>query len=109
MVADTVNEFEKRRDAPVRYNRGLWVKTVQAMKKVEEIKQKRQKRLWVKRMAASKEKQQNQLEKELQKDLKLVSDETLKQKLIANMEKTEEKRKAKTREKPAQMEIEESQ
>ena len=104
-----MNEFEKRRDVPVRYNRGLWVKTIQSMKKVEEIKQKRQKRLWVKRMAASKEKQKEQLEIELQKDLKLVSDETLKQKLIVNREKADEKKKARAKVKPALMEIEGSQ
>ncbi len=80
---------------PVRYNRGLWVKTIQSMKRVDEIKQKRQKRMWLKRMAATREKQQQQIEKQLQKDLKLVSDETVKQKLLLNMEQEEVKRKEK--------------
>ena len=78
------------------------------MKKVEEIKQKREKRLWVKRMAATKEKQKEQVEIELHKDLKLVSDETIKQKLQVNIEKTEANRKAKTRSKAKieQMDVE---
>ena len=102
---DTVNEFEKRRDIPVRYNRGLWVKTIQAMKRVDEIKQKRQKRLWVKRMNAVKDKKRQQLEKELERDIKIVTDETIKRKLIENMEKEEEERKEKTKAKTSLMEI----
>jgi large subunit ribosomal protein L24e len=35
-------EFEKRRHEPVKYQRELWDKTVKAMKRVEEIKIKRQ-------------------------------------------------------------------
>ena len=102
---DTVNEFEKRRDIPVRYNRGLRVKTIQAMKRVDEIKQKRQKRLWVKRMNAVKDKKRQQLEKELERDIKIVTDETIKRKLIENMEKEEEERKEKTKAKTSLMEI----
>ena len=90
----------------MRYNRGLWVKTIQAMKKVDEIKLKREKRLILKRKALARDKAQEQIEKELQKDLKLVSDETVKQKLLFNIEKTEAKRKAKTQQKSARMEIE---
>lgn len=38
---DPAFEFEKRRHVPVKYNRELWTKTVEAMKKVESIRQKR--------------------------------------------------------------------
>eukprot|EP00831_Metopus_contortus_P026642 TRINITY_DN2261_c0_g2_i1.p1 TRINITY_DN2261_c0_g2~~TRINITY_DN2261_c0_g2_i1.p1 ORF type:complete len:170 (+),score=28.64 TRINITY_DN2261_c0_g2_i1:217-726(+) len=106
LVGDTVNEFEKRRDAPVKYNRGLWVKTIQAMKRVDEIKQKRVKRLYAKRMAAVKGKKQEHIEKGLQKHLKLVSDDTIKQTLLHNLERAAAKEHAKLEEKPAQMEIE---
>uniref|UniRef100_A0A3B3ZR35 Probable ribosome biogenesis protein RLP24 n=1 Tax=Periophthalmus magnuspinnatus TaxID=409849 RepID=A0A3B3ZR35_9GOBI len=44
LTVDNSLEFEKRRNTPVKYNRELWDKTVQAMKKVEEIKRKRQAR-----------------------------------------------------------------
>ena len=38
MVNDSVLEFEQRRNVPVRYNRDLMVETMQAMKRVDEIK-----------------------------------------------------------------------
>ena len=41
MTNDTVLEFEQRRNVPTRYNRDLMVKTLQAMKKVDEIKKRR--------------------------------------------------------------------
>ena len=34
MVVDSVFEFEKKRDEPVRYNRDLMVTTIQAMKRI---------------------------------------------------------------------------
>uniref|UniRef100_A0A3P9IV36 Probable ribosome biogenesis protein RLP24 n=1 Tax=Oryzias latipes TaxID=8090 RepID=A0A3P9IV36_ORYLA len=42
LTVDNALEFEKRRNIPVKYNRELWNKTVDAMMKVEKIKQKRQ-------------------------------------------------------------------
>ncbi|KAJ8792814.1 hypothetical protein J1605_003999 [Eschrichtius robustus] len=42
LTVDNSFEFEKRRNEPVRYQRELWNKTIDAMKRVEEIKQKRQ-------------------------------------------------------------------
>uniref|UniRef100_A0A3Q0S316 Probable ribosome biogenesis protein RLP24 n=1 Tax=Amphilophus citrinellus TaxID=61819 RepID=A0A3Q0S316_AMPCI len=44
LTVDNSLEFEKRRNIPVKYNRELWDKTVEAMKRVSEIKQKRQAR-----------------------------------------------------------------
>uniref|UniRef100_G3U8S7 Probable ribosome biogenesis protein RLP24 n=1 Tax=Loxodonta africana TaxID=9785 RepID=G3U8S7_LOXAF len=42
LTVDNSFEFEKRRNEPVKYQRELWSKTIEAMKRVEEIKQKRQ-------------------------------------------------------------------
>lgn len=50
MVIDKTFAFEKRRNCPVRYDRDLLVKTVQAMKKVEEIKEARKERFYRDRM-----------------------------------------------------------
>ena len=107
LIGDTVNEFEKRRDVPVRYNRGMWVKTIQAMKRIEEIRQKRQKRAWVKRMLAAKEQQKNALERSLQKDLKLVSNVTVERRLLENKEKEKQKEKEKKKQTSGIMETEE--
>lgn len=46
MAKDTTLEFEKRRNEPLVYNRDLYVNTVQAVKKVEEVKKIREKRHW---------------------------------------------------------------
>ncbi|XP_008582489.1 PREDICTED: probable ribosome biogenesis protein RLP24 [Galeopterus variegatus] len=42
LTVDNSFEFEKRRNEPVKYQRELWSKTIVAMKRVEEIKQRRQ-------------------------------------------------------------------
>ncbi|XP_062859138.1 probable ribosome biogenesis protein RLP24, partial [Trichomycterus rosablanca] len=42
LTVDNSLKFEKCRNVPVKYQRQLWNKTVEAMKKVEAIKQKRQ-------------------------------------------------------------------
>src|SRR4051794_32656962 len=49
MTCDSVLEFGQRRNVPTRYNRTLMVKTIQAMKKIEEIKAKRMERLFKRR------------------------------------------------------------
>lgn len=42
MVIDKTFEFEKRRNIPVRYDRDLWANTITAMKRIEEIRNRRQ-------------------------------------------------------------------
>merc|ERR1712084_53872 len=44
LMYDSTLDFEKRREEPVRYNRDLYIKTVQAIGKIEQIKQAREKR-----------------------------------------------------------------
>ena len=45
-LQDSTIEFEKRRNVPVRYNRELVQTTVKAMKRIAEIKQKREHAFW---------------------------------------------------------------
>ncbi|PAV23588.1 ribosome biogenesis rlp24 [Pyrrhoderma noxium] len=56
MTIDSTIEFEKRRNVPVRYNRELIQTTIKAMKRVGEIRQKREHAFWRNRMAASRAK-----------------------------------------------------
>lgn len=42
LLQDSAFEFEKKRNVPVKYDRELWSNTVRAMKRIEEIKNKRQ-------------------------------------------------------------------
>lgn len=78
MTVDSVLEFEQRRNVPVKYNRTLMVKTIQAMKKVDEIKQRRMKRFFERRMAKAKAKKKQDVENELAKHSDLISDEKVK-------------------------------
>jgi len=66
MTIDSTIEFEKRRNVPVRYDRELVVTTVKAMKRVAEIKQRREHAFWKNRMAASKEKLRTHRKKKLE-------------------------------------------
>merc|ERR1711915_854763 len=42
LAVDPSFEFEKRRHVPVKYNRELWAKTIEAMKKITEIRERRE-------------------------------------------------------------------
>ncbi|KAI0035920.1 ribosomal protein L24e-domain-containing protein [Vararia minispora EC-137] len=57
MTIDSTIDFEKRRNVPVRYDRDLMQSTIKAMKRIAEIKKKREHAFWKNsRMVASKEK-----------------------------------------------------
>jgi len=56
MTIDSTIEFEKRRNVPVRYDRELVQTTLKAMKRVGEIRQRREHAYWKNRMAASRAK-----------------------------------------------------
>src|SRR5258706_904527 len=55
-LQDSTIEFEKRRNMPVRYDRELVQTTIKAMKRVAEIKAKRERAFFKHRMAVAKEK-----------------------------------------------------
>jgi len=56
MTIDSTFEFEKRRNIPVRYDRELLQTTMKVMKRVAEIKAKREARFYKNRIAIGKEK-----------------------------------------------------
>lgn len=53
MIVDTSLTFAARRNIPVRYNRILMAKTLEAMKRINEIRQKRERVFYKKRMAGN--------------------------------------------------------
>lgn len=65
-------EFEKRRHVPVKYDRQTWNKAVEAMKKVEAIKQKRQNAYIMQRLRKGRELENERDIKEVQRDLSLI-------------------------------------
>ncbi|XP_016306262.1 probable ribosome biogenesis protein RLP24 [Sinocyclocheilus anshuiensis] len=72
LTLDYSLEFEKRRNIPVKYNRELWSKTVEAMKKVESIKNKRQARFILNRLKKGKELEKAADITEVKKNIHLI-------------------------------------
>lgn len=72
LVVDPSFEFEKRRNVPIKYNRELWSNAVEAIKKVETIKQKRQNLHIMQRLRKGRELEQERDIKEVQRDLSLI-------------------------------------
>ncbi|KAG6876555.1 hypothetical protein C0993_002317 [Termitomyces sp. T159_Od127] len=66
MTIDSTIEFEKRRNVPVRYDRDLMQATIKAMKRVGEVKSRRERAFFKNRMALSREKQKAHRKKSLQ-------------------------------------------
>ena len=79
MTNDTVLEFEQRRNEPVRYNRDLMVETLQVMKKIDDIKKRRQQRFFDRRMAKAAAKKRSDVENELMTHVDLISDPKIKE------------------------------
>jgi large subunit ribosomal protein L24e len=67
MTVDSTLAFAQRRNIPVRYNRDLVAKTLQAMQRVSEIRARRERQFYVNRMKGNKAKQ-------LAEDRKLVAE-----------------------------------
>ncbi|XP_046819601.1 probable ribosome biogenesis protein RLP24 [Vespa velutina] len=72
LAIDPSFEFEKRRNVPVKYNRELWTKTVEAIKKVENIRQRRQNLHILQRLRKGRTLEQERDIKEVQRDLSLI-------------------------------------
>ena len=78
MTNDSVLEFEQKRNVPTRYNRDLMVKTMQAMKRVDEIKAARQERFFNKRMEKAKGQKRFATENELMVHVDMISNPKVK-------------------------------
>ncbi|KAK9904792.1 hypothetical protein WJX75_002705 [Coccomyxa subellipsoidea] len=72
LAKDTTFEMEKQRNRPVKYDRQLAQKTIKAMEKITEVRQKRQDRFHEARMKKAKVQQTAQEKAELEKDINLV-------------------------------------
>uniref|UniRef100_A0A646QF97 Probable ribosome biogenesis protein RLP24 n=1 Tax=Hemiscolopendra marginata TaxID=943146 RepID=A0A646QF97_9MYRI len=72
LAVDPSFEFEKRRNIPIKYDRALWHETMTAMKRVEQIKSKRQAQFIYNRMKVGKEMEKQKDIKETQRDMSLI-------------------------------------
>lgn len=69
---DPVFEFEKKRNVPVKYDRELWQNTFEAMKRLDEIKQKRVNHHVMTRLRKATEIERQRDVQEVQKNLSLI-------------------------------------
>lgn len=81
MTIDSTFEFEKRRNVPVRYDRDLMQSTVKAIKRVQEVKAKRERAFMVNRMRGKVEREKIEALKQVQKDADLLNIPTIKKTL----------------------------
>lgn len=72
MAIDATFEFEKRRNVPVKYSRELWNKSLDAMKRVELIRQKREAHYIMKRQAKAAAFELERDQKEVKRDMVLI-------------------------------------
>ncbi|KND00286.1 ATPase-activating ribosome biosynthesis protein [Spizellomyces punctatus DAOM BR117] len=82
MTIDATLEFEKRRNIPVRYDRELMATTLKAMKRVAEIKARRDRVFYKKRISGKKEHEKQQNVLEIQRNIQLIGEPSLKEKVM---------------------------
>ncbi|EZG87442.1 putative 60S ribosomal protein L24 [Gregarina niphandrodes] len=82
MLYDSIFNFEKRRNAPVKYNREIYVKTIQAMTMIERIKRRREERFYLQRMRQAQDKHMTGVRKNLAKSDHLVNMLRIKEKRV---------------------------
>jgi len=68
MTVDSTFEFEKRRNVPVRYDRDLMQTTVKAIKRIQEIKAKRERLFYRNRVKGDKIKEKEAMLGDIQKN-----------------------------------------
>lgn len=80
MVLDSTFEFEKRRNRPVKYDREKMAVTLRAMKKVAEIREKRERAFIKKRMQVKKVHEKVANLKELRQNIDIIQPAAVKMK-----------------------------
>ncbi|KAI8339897.1 ribosomal protein L24e-domain-containing protein [Chlamydoabsidia padenii] len=86
MVIDSTFEFEKRRNVPVRYDRNLMATTLKAMKRVQEIRSKRERVFFKNRMAGKKDMEKADDIRQLEQNIELAPLEAKKRYQAAKIE-----------------------
>lgn len=73
MTVDPVFDFEKRRNAPIKYDRNIVGTTLRAIKRTTEIKRAREERFYANRMKGKKLQEKSEALVELKQDIDLIS------------------------------------
>ncbi|XKL68054.1 hypothetical protein PGB90_003545 [Kerria lacca] len=92
LSVDPAFEFEKRRNTPIKYDREFWQKSLEAIKRIEEIKNKRQETFIMQRLRKGRELEQKRDIHEVQRDMSLIKSPAtgLREKLMLEQEVIEE-------------------
>ena len=73
MVVDSTLEFEKRRNRPIKYDRELYSKTIQAMDKVTSIQKKREEIFYKNRMREGRAKEREAIKLDIAQNIELLA------------------------------------
>ena len=84
MKVDSTFDFEKRRNRVVKYDRDLMATTLKVMKRVEEIKEKREQRYYDKRMKVKKVQEKYQAKLDIKQNIHLVEPDVVRSKAQVN-------------------------
>ena len=91
LAVDASMEFEQRRNVPVKYNRELVQNTLKVMKRVEEIKKRRNTDLWESRMNKHKTQETKDAARALTHNMEWIPDEQVKQQAQEDLQTAKER------------------
>ena len=83
MVSDRTLEFAKKRNRPIKYDREIWNSTIRAMKRIEEIKIRRQEDFYKERMKDNPRIEYEWAKRELERDKDMVIHSLAQKRLLA--------------------------
>ena len=95
LTADPVYEFEKSKDTAVRYDRNVWVDTVQAMERLDKIRSDRESRFWENRMKNAEHHKKEMIKSNLIRNETLIGDPEIREKVMELKEERDRKREIK--------------
>ena len=95
LVTDPVYDYEQIKDSTIKYNRNVWVDTIQAMEKLDKIRTDRENKFFDMRMRKAKKTQKEIIKKDLIRHEMLISDPKIREKVDKLREERDEKRKLK--------------
>jgi len=95
LTADPVYEFEKSKDTAIRYDRNVWVNTVQAMERLDKVRSDREGRFWEERMKNAEHHKKEMMKSNLIRNEVLIADPEIREKVEVLKEEREKKREAK--------------
>lgn len=72
LTVDPAFEFEKRRNVPRKYNRELWTKTVEAVKKIKDIRERRERHFVMERLRKGTDVEIEMDVRDVQKNIALI-------------------------------------